>query len=523
MLRLSVFILFIAMSWQASALTFKSGESIQSSNQPQQVEIIAPPDYVVPKVNFNGNHYRAGLRVGKKYALPLKSATSKNNGATGQDSHEWRTRLNSFMQNFHAVGDFNNDGIQDFVVTAFRHGEMVLKDVNTVNIYEYGVSKHRFFKVYAGDSKTGWGNDYYRQGGEDITHLFIEDPIMAGLADHQLSSQKPLVADFNGDGIDDLYFSSAMNSSETRKRKDVFFGGFHSYYLSQPDGTFKESSREMMKGKWVDEKTGRYIEFAHRSDVGDLDGDGDIDVVHASVSWKGNNGHIICMFNDGTGYLTSEVCGEQWGNQVKIGDFNGDSAPDLLALGATYKCIERHGRVKEAHASRNRHTPRIIFGNGSGKFYNRQGIKFDDLGKQQMANGEDIFLCGMPTARVADVDNDGDQDIIGNTIGYLYVGGYFQIFLNDGEGNFSLGQQIVAKQPNVHYSLDNWPKHESNHSSQGYCFSMLTLDLNSDGYIDFFCDGGFMQPTDGFLYINKGDGTFSKASKATINKYASVF
>ena len=31
-----------------------------------------------------------------------------------------------------------------------------------------------------------------------------------------------------------------------------------------------------------------------------------------------------------------------------------------------------------------------------------------------MVNGEDIFLCGMPTARVADVDNDGDQDIIGN-------------------------------------------------------------------------------------------------------------
>ena len=104
MLRLSAFLLFIVMSSQVSALTFKSGESIQSSNQPQQVEIIAPLDYVVPKVNFNGNHYRAGLRVGKKYALPLKSATSKNNGATGQDSHEWRTRLNSFMQNFQING-----------------------------------------------------------------------------------------------------------------------------------------------------------------------------------------------------------------------------------------------------------------------------------------------------------------------------------------------------------------------------------------------------------------------------------
>ena len=78
------FALLLLMSLVVSSQTIAAVKWNNSSNQPQQVEIIAPPGYVVP-INFNGNHYRAGLRVGKKYALPLKSATSKNNGATGQE------------------------------------------------------------------------------------------------------------------------------------------------------------------------------------------------------------------------------------------------------------------------------------------------------------------------------------------------------------------------------------------------------------------------------------------------------
>ena len=165
----------------------------------------------------------------------------------------------------------------------------------------------------------------------------------------------------------------------------------------------------------------------------------------------------------------------------------------------------------------------LIFGNGSGKFKNKQGKNFIEFGKHVMRDGQDIPLSEMPTATVADVDNDGDLDIIGNTIGFLYVGGYFQVFLNDGKGNFSLGQQIIAQQPNLNYSLDNWPTHESNHDSQGYCFGMHTVDFNDDNFIDFICDGGFMQPMDGFVYVNSGDGTYTIASEQLIKKYVSPF
>ena len=214
--------------------------------------------YQVAKVNeFNGQHFAPEFKVKGKYALPLKSMTSVKNGITGPENHEWRQRLKSPMQNFYAVGDFTGDGIQDFVVTAARHGEVVDSGLDkSVIVAEDRVSKHRSFKVFSGDDRTGWGNDYYRSGGEDITDRFIEDPKMAGIADNQLGSQKPIVADYNGDGIDDLYISSAIHSVRSRSSGNAFFGGWHSYYLSQQDGTFVESSRKMMKGKWVERSTG---------------------------------------------------------------------------------------------------------------------------------------------------------------------------------------------------------------------------------------------------------------------------
>ena len=52
---------------------------------------------------------------------------------------------------------------------------------------------------------------------------------------------------------------------------------------------------------------------------------------------------------------------------------------------------------------------------------------------------------------------------------------------------------------------------------------MHTVDFNDDNFIDFICDGGFMQPMDGFVYVNSGDGTYTIASEQLIKKYVSPF
>ena len=93
-------------------------------------------------VNSNGTHYNKKYRIDGKFALPLKSIIS---------SHEWRTRLNSFMTNFYAVGDFNNDKVLDFFVTAMRHDDKKIASVDKgVNVYEHKISKLRFSKCSLG-------------------------------------------------------------------------------------------------------------------------------------------------------------------------------------------------------------------------------------------------------------------------------------------------------------------------------------------------------------------------------------
>ena len=105
-----------SFSW---GLTLKNGK-IVDENKPieftenKNSEKIALETLTINKFNNNGTHYSPEFKIKGKYVLPLKSIVTKNPQG-GADKHEWRARLDSFMTNFYALGDFNNDGIQDFI------------------------------------------------------------------------------------------------------------------------------------------------------------------------------------------------------------------------------------------------------------------------------------------------------------------------------------------------------------------------------------------------------------------------
>ncbi|QQS34345.1 MAG: VCBS repeat-containing protein [Acidobacteriota bacterium] len=123
-----------------------------------------------------------------------------------------------------------------------------------------------------------------------------------------------VVADFNGDGHADFATANSSSGNSGRETLTVIFG--------VGDGTF----------------TGRSDYYAPYSpdlqgvqglEVGDVDGDGDFDLMMATVA-----GGIAMYYNDGAGNFTfPHRLGVYWGPWSPVfADFDGDAVPDLAML-----------------------------------------------------------------------------------------------------------------------------------------------------------------------------------------------
>ena len=84
--------------------------------------------------------------------------------------------------------------------------------------------------------------------------------------------QRPILADFNSDGIDDVYCPSAYGHQYNGK---FYFGGSDVVFISNGKGEWIQTKE---KGAMVDKKTGLYQGFSHGVTVNDIDNDGDLDL-----------------------------------------------------------------------------------------------------------------------------------------------------------------------------------------------------------------------------------------------------
>jgi hypothetical protein len=333
-----------------------------------------------------------------------------------------------------AAGDFNNDGWIDLFLTKFdapnqllrNNGDGTFMDVSkasgtdqrlwSVSAAFVDVDRDGFLDLYVGNylrydlSKAGGcagptgapgyctpaayqplPDRLYRNRGDGT---FVDISAAAGLTREFGPALGVATADYNGDGWIDIYVANDGTENQL--------------WINRHDGTFENTA--LLAGVALP-LTGK-PEGSMGVDAGDVDDDGDEDLVMTELTAEGSN----LFVNDGTGTFMDMSAPSAVGPlSVRFTgfgtgwlDFDNDGRLDLLAVNGTVQMIEA---LRQMHDPFPMHQKKLLLRNvGNGRFEDvsvRGGAAFalSDVGRG---------------AAFGDVDNDGDVDVlIGNNNGPL--------------------------------------------------------------------------------------------------------
>lgn len=270
-----------------------------------------------------------------------------------------------------------------------------------------------------------------------------------------LTNGIPVLADFNGDGVDDFYIANSGEWSDPSR---------DAYYLSQPNGTWVESSYTHMSDP-------EFAVFNHQIDTGDIDNDGDIDIVMAAPS------RMVCLINKGDGYLKkrNNCARDVTAFGVELADMDGDGDLDLIAGAHEYGNLPNDTftvGMEGIPASSQFMDTSIFYNSGNGYFNRKQRLK------------RMVELGTIPEIESADFDGDGDSDILLSRAGPLYVGTALEIKENLGGKKFGSKVVHLIEAPEGYSTKTE--ANEWNH----YCELPRVGDFDFDGDIDITCFGG---------------------------------
>ena len=257
----------------------------------------------------------------------------------------------------------------------------------------------------------------------------------------QSLARQLLVADYNRDGQLD-FFIADHSWGGTQGIRD-------SYFLSQPDGTWLESSATHLS-------EAAYRIFDHGGATGDIDADGDMDVVLTNL-----DNRLDCWINlgDGKMRLARGCASGQRVFAIELGDIDGDGDLDIVEGGSDHR--NDHGSLNWR--------PNDGFGRfGATKPLPRISSRFGHV----------------PELSLSDLDDDGDTDIVVSRTGELYVGTAVQILENLGDGGFSSTVFPLVVAPGSYE-----PKNEGNEWNT-YVSAIRFADVDTDGEQDIVLFGG---------------------------------
>ena len=368
---------------------------------------------------------------------------SFENALFGQDAHNM------------VSGDFNGDGYEDFAVAwaLFPHTIEPDQKVNApINIY-LNNGEGRF---------------------EEDLEIYLED----SPPKHPFA-YRTVAADFNNDGIDDIFSGSMGIQYRSEDYSENFINPYpHLLLLSNADGKFEDKSHQIEDGNGGE---GQLCNFAHDASAGDPDSDGDIDIYACN----------ILNINDGQGNFTMhDYINLDWQRENQYGnpmssllvDLNNDSYDDIIFW-----------NFDNRSAWSNADEGYILLSNNSENIREWQQISlphgpfgFDHNKYNHAASG--------------DLNNDGFIDVVVAITRDLpyYEGAYIQILINNG-----LGELIDMTDTNFSYQ----PRSDTHHGEG----NIYLRDMNLDGYLDIVhstrdYNSGYHGA---HIAINDGNGNFN--------------
>ena len=289
--------------------------------------------------------------------------------------------------------------------------------------------------------------------------------------------------DFNGDGLVDVIF-------ENENRHDNGEGGY--YTEEHYPLVLLEFSSAGMTEREIGPPTS-----AHSLATGDIDNDGDIDIIEAEWQYDSCD-HISTpkfYMNDGTGnftvskanliesatFLQTEDCTDMAFTYVDLFDFNNDGYLDLIAGYSDGNTIEDGLQDMYDSIGYNPDFLYIMYGDGSGDFSLQNSFTYDFTTPElENCDGcKEILLGG----NFIDYNNDGFYDLV-TVSTYNYAGVGINILKNINGTNFIDVTNDIVTDPIQLYSESNGPFTSLKIGDLGIFYEVRIIDIDNDGDFD---------------------------------------
>jgi hypothetical protein len=362
-----------------------------------------------------------------------------------------------FLSNVLVTVDLNGDGNLDLIAL----GASYPTATNTSPTLQPG-------RVFFGDGNGGFT--------EAPNNIFPINTLLT------VEPRKVLIADFNGDGRPDIFISN------TGWDASPFPGEQNRLYLSQPNGSWIDATASLPQ----------LNDYSHTAAVGDINGDGSIDIFVGNGYGGQNKILSYVLLNNGSGQFTQTRADIPVASNNVLDPSTGHTFP-----GATLTDLDADGRpdliiTADATASFNKNLQTTILWNIAGNFSQTN----QTLLPATQAFPTHIDLDAEPI----DINGDGLKDlvIVGTQGQPFYDGWFVQILINHGNhvftdatSQFLSPQDAMGGQVGVATGTP-WP------------IWVTVLDFNHDGLPDFSVEysGAALTQSTPLIWINDGTGHF---------------